>query len=256
MDPHTYVKSTAGAPYGFFEVEAAGLRWLADAGPGSAAIVAVHAVDADHIELDRVATTRPTRRAAEDFGRALARTHDAGAPAFGSPPAGWDGDGFIGTQPMTLRPTPRWGRFYAEQRMLPYAREAHAIGNLDDSDLATIEALAARLDDGVFDDDAPPSRLHGDLWAGNVMWSGQGVVLIDTAAQGGHALTDLGMLSLFGAPFLEETLAAYAAAAGDRLPQHWQDLIGLHQLHHLLVHAVTHSPSYGTQAARVARRYL
>ena len=31
---------------------------------------------------------------------------------------------------MTLRPTRTWGRFYAEQRMLPYARRARDLGHL------------------------------------------------------------------------------------------------------------------------------
>ena len=49
-------------------------------------------------------------------------------------------------------------------------------------------------------------------------------------------------------------LGAYAEAAD--LPDGWRDLIGLHQLHPLLVHAVTHGPRYGDEAGRVAQRYL
>jgi fructosamine-3-kinase len=48
-------------------------------------------------------------------------------------------------------------------------------------------------------------------------------------------------------------LGAYAEAAP--LPADWRDLIGLHQLHPLLVHAVTHGPGYGRQAGEVAHRY-
>ena len=40
----------------------------------------------------------PERTAAEDFGRALAVTHAAGAAAYGQPPDGWAGDGYIGNQ--------------------------------------------------------------------------------------------------------------------------------------------------------------
>jgi fructosamine-3-kinase len=61
------------------------------------------------------------------------------------------------------------------------------------------------------------------------------------------------MLALFGAPHLEAILGGYAEAAG--LEPGWRERIGLHQLHPLLVHAVTHGPSYGAQAALVARRY-
>ena len=47
--------------------------------------------------------------------------------------------------------------------------------------------------------------------------------------------------------------AAYAEAA--QLDGEWPDLIGLHQLHPLLVHAVTHGAGYGAEAERIAARY-
>jgi fructosamine-3-kinase len=78
-------------------------------------------------------------------------------------------------------------------------------------------------------------------------------VVIDPAAHGGNGLTDLAMLHLFGAPQLDAITSAYAAAA--QLPDGWESLIGLHQLHPLLVHAVSHDASYGDAAERIARRY-
>ena len=251
--PEPYVKhASPSTPPDYFPIEAAGLRWLGSA-PDGAAVVGVQAVDATKIVLDRLDPVRPTREAAEAFGRALARTHTAGAPAFGAPPEGWAGDGFIGRQRMTMRPDQRWGTFYAEQRVLPYAREAHDIGHLSAAALAAVERVADRLRAGDFDDDRPPARIHGDLWSGNVVFTADGVVLIDPAAHGGHGLTDLAMLHVFGAPDLDRISAAYAEEA--RLEPGWRDLIGLHQLHPLLVHAVSHGPAYGDEAASVARRY-
>ena len=55
----------------------------------------------------------------------------------------------------------------------------------------------------------PPSRIHGDLWSGNVLWSGGRGWLIDPAAHGGHRETDLAMLDLFG-----DKVAARKAEAG------------------------------------------
>ena len=249
-----YVKRSGDpARSDFFAVEAAGLRWLADAGPGSAAVVGVREVDEHQIVLDRLVTVRPTRESATAFGTALARTHGAGAAAFGQPPAGWTGDGYIGQQRLSLRPEPTWGAFYAGQRVWPYAERAHQVGNLSDTALRTVERVCCRLADGEFDDDRPPARIHGDLWSGNVLFTGQGVVMIDPAAHGGHGLTDLAMLHLFGAPQLSTITAAYAAAAG--LGRGWEAVIGLHQLHPLLVHAVSHGASYGERAGRVAERY-
>ena len=61
------------------------------------------------------------------------------------------------------------------------------------------------------------------------------------------------MLELFGCPGLERITAAWAEAAG--MPPGWRELVGLHQLHPLAVHAVSHGPSYAAQLVSVARRY-
>jgi fructosamine-3-kinase len=248
-----HTKRRAGAPEGFFAAEACGLRWLAAAGPEAASVAKVHEVGQDFIVLEELRSVRPTAAAAEAFGRALAATHGAGADSFGAPPAGWSGDAWLGRQRLSLRPESRFGVFYAEQRLLPYARRAHEIGHLSGRALARVDRVADRLRNGDFDDDRLPARIHGDLWAGNVLFTAGGVVLIDPAAHGGHGITDLAMLALFGAPQLPRIEAAYASAAG--LPPDWHSLIGLHQLHPLLVHAVSHGPAYGEQAELSARAY-
>jgi len=237
------------APSGFFRVEAAGLRWLDAA--GAVRVARVLEVGDEFIEIERLATTAPTRAAASDFGRGLATLHDAGAPAFGSPPAGWTGDGYIGAAPLRLRAEPSGGTFYARHRVLPYLRAAVDAGDLARPDAATIERLCALLERGDFDDPAPPARLHGDLWSGNLLFTPDGAVLIDPAAHGGHRVTDLAMLALFGAPHLEAVLGAYADASG-ALPDGWRALLGLHQVHPLLVHAVLFGGGYGPAAARAA----
>ena len=251
--PDTFAKNRPTAADAY-PVEAAGLAWLGAAGPGAARIIEVLDVSPDRLVLPRLIPVAPTTPAAAAFGAALAVTHAAGAPAYGAPPDGWTGDGYIGTQPLLLRPTERWGTFYADQRMLPYAQAATAIGSLSPGGRTLVDRVIERLRAGEFDDDRPPARIHGDLWAGNVIFTATGVVLIDPAAHGGHGLTDLAMLHLFGAPELSTITAAYADAAA--LPMGWPELIGLHQLHPLLVHAVTHGASYGAEAEAVAARYV
>jgi fructosamine-3-kinase len=251
------VKRRTDAPPTFFAWEAAGLDWLRAA--GGVDIVEVRDVGAHHITLDRVDEHPASGAAAEQFGRDLAVTHSAGAATFGAGPPDWTGDGFIGRQPLALQSFSTWGKFYARTRVLPYARAAHRVGNLDPDGVRLIERVCTRLADGHFDDDRPPSRIHGDLWAGNVLYAGNdgagGVqaVLIDPAAHGGHGLADLAMLALFGTPYLSRVQSAYAEAAG--LAAEWRELIGLHQLHPLLVHAVSHGAGYGRQACDVASGY-
>jgi fructosamine-3-kinase len=254
----TFIKRNPDAPAGFFEAEAAGLAWLAQA-PEGVRVVDVVRVAPGVIELDRIEQVTPTAEAAAAFGAALARTHAAGAAAFGSPPEGHTGPTFIGRRPLTTARQTRWGRFYSRDRVLPYLRVAVEAGTVNEREERVIRAACDRIAAGDFDDSEPPARLHGDLWTGNVLWAEDGAVLIDPAAHGGHRETDLAMLALFGCPFLERVLAAYDASArdlGEPLRDGWRDRVPVHQLHPLAVHAAGHGRSYGTALAEAAERTM
>ncbi|MFP3464830.1 fructosamine kinase family protein [Leifsonia sp. SIMBA_070] len=249
------VKERRDAPAGFFEAEAAGLRWLGEAqAAGGARVVRVEGVAGGRIELERIRESRPTPEAARAFGAALAATHAAGAAAFGAPPDGWDGPLFIGRRPLPSAHESSWGRFYARDRVLPYLDIAVDAGTVRAAELSVIREAVDRVAAGEFDDDEPPARLHGDLWNGNLLWDAQGGILIDPAAHGGHRETDLAMLDLFGAPYLEEIVAGYDDARPLRAGR--RDRIPVHQLHPLAVHAAGHGPSYGRALADAARATL
>ena len=167
-----FVKERADAPEGFFDTEAAGLRWLAGAGPAAAPTPAVVSVHPQALVLDWVAAGAATPAAAEHFGRALAATHAAGAASFGGPRDGW-----IGSAPLSNTPADTWAQFYARERVLPYLREAADRQAIAAGDSQTIETAVARIDD-LGGPAEPPARIHGDLWSGNVHWAGR------TAARG------------------------------------------------------------------------
>lgn len=243
-----HVKTGSAPAIGY---EAAGLAWLAAAGHGAAPVVPVLAVEPGRLVTERLAPVSATAEAAEHFGAALATTHDAGAAAYGCGPDGWEGDGFIGNADLSLRSFDSWGEMYATDRLQPYLRQCR--GELGDG-ARVVQRVCDRVAAGEFDDGAPPARIHGDLWAGNLVATAAGLTLIDPAAQGGHRLTDLAMLSLFGHGQLERVLGGYAEAS-DRLPDGWRDLIGLHQLHHLLVHVVLFGGGYAAQTVATARAY-
>ena len=231
--------------------EAAGLRWLRE---GSEAVVEVRSVDEGQrtLRIERVETVRPTRDAARRAGEELAKIHAMGAEAFGAPPTGWDGPNFIGRVEQDCVPEQRWAKFYTEQRVLPFARAAHVAGNISKQQLELVERACAALVEE--DEEAPLARIHGDLWAGNLLFDESGPRFIDPAAHSGHPLTDIAMLALFGAPFLEDIVEGYESRAS--LGSGWRRRIPIHQLHPLAVHALTHGPAYAGELANAAQATL
>lgn len=253
----TYRKDTSAAPRGYSSWEAAGLLWLAEAeADGGANVAELRDVDLTHIDLATYAPAPSTNVMADEFGAALAATHAAGAPAFGAPPARWSSHGFIGPGespiPMPLESTQSWGEFYAEQR-IRHLLEVGRTKSLWEDEQELFERVAERVESGEFDDGRPPARIHGDLWAGNIMWTKNGAVLIDPAAHGGNAESDLAMLLLFTAPHIARIIAAYDEAAP--LADGWQERVGLHQLFPVMVHAVIFGGGFVQQAAEIARKY-
>jgi len=229
-----------------FTAEAAGLRWLAEA--GAVAVPEVIEVREDTLVLEWIETGRPTAEAAERFGRELAALHAFGAESFGAP---WPGT--IAELPMDNSPAPTWPEFYVTRRVLPFVRLARDRGRLSALDVELLEEACERVPE-VCGPAEPPSRIHGDLWNGNLLWTGERVVLIDPAAHGGHRETDLAMLSLFGAPHLGTILGVYREAAP--LADGWRQRIPLHQLHPLAVHVCLFGEAYRSSLLSAARDVL
>ena len=196
--------------------------------------------------------------------------------------------------PMVPAGSPRrtFGEFYANDRLLPYVQPSLRNGSFSNDDADTIERLAQRLRDGAFDAPQPAlvhtdaALLHGDLWSGNLLWAtpdsivdgGTGVgsngspsypgpgeirtatasgpigVVIDPASHGGHAESDLAQLHVFGAQHAADIYAGYNDASP--LADGWQERMGLHKLHILIIHAALFGGSYGAQTIRTAKPYL
>ena len=253
--------------------EVAGLAWLAEASESGAAVVPVLDHGATWLEEPRLVSIAPTPRAAEDFGRALAHTHAAGATHLGAPPPGFEGNGWMGEAHLSLpdRPSPApassqgesWGAFYARERIAPYVDDR----TFTATERALINKLCERLESGALDHGQPSlveeaksrqsnigtARTHGDLWSGNVMWTSDGAVLIDPAAQGGHAEEDLAALAVFGCPHYERILAAYNEASP--LEDGWRERIALHQMHIVMIHCAVFGRSYVPESMAIVRRY-
>jgi fructosamine-3-kinase len=218
-------------------LEAAGLRWLAEAG---ARVPDIIDEAPGRLVLARIEAGTLDRDGEEDLGRMLARMHAAGAPHVGALPA--PGRFFVGMCELDspVDENDDWNAYYLQHRCLPLARR---VGLADLVERVRVEAPAE-----------PPARLHGDLWAGNILADRRGRGwLIDPAAYGGHREMDLAMLDLFGR-IPARTLAAYHEALP--LADGWRERLGLWQLFPLLVHAVLFGGGYLRQAHDTARRYM
>jgi fructosamine-3-kinase len=213
-------------------LEAAGLRWLAAAGARVPAILEDHP---GRLVLQTIPRGRLTASGEEDLGRMVATMHRAGAERFGSLPA--PGRFFVGRCELDSPESDEWNSYYLEHRCLPLARR---LGLESEVEPVRVDGPAE-----------PPARLHGDLWAGNVLADRGGRPwLIDPAAYGGHREMDLAMLDLFA------VIPARTAAAYDEiypLAEGWRDRLRLWQLFPLLVHAVLFGGEYIRQAVATAR---
>ncbi len=249
-----FVKEAAGAAgSAALDSEARGLSWLAEA--GAVAIPEVVSARDGLLALAWVQQASPDRETAERFGRDLARLHAAGAASgragrarFGAP---WPG--FIASLPLPNDEADDWAGWYAEFRLLPYLRLARDRGALGAADAALVESVASRVGE-LAGPREPVARIHGDLWSGNVLWSAGRGWLIDPAAHGGHRESDLAMLALFGAPYLDSILAAYRDVTP--LADGWESRVPLHQLHPLLVHVCLFGAAYREPALAAARAAL
>jgi fructosamine-3-kinase len=236
-------KDTAG-----FAAEAAGLRWLAEA--AASAVPFVFAQSSGCLVTEWIEVGPSSRDAAARFGRELAGLHATGADRFGAP---WPGEIAGLPLPNDAADVEGWADWYVTRRVLPFARIGRDTGTLGPADIGVIESACTRVAD-VAGPPEPPARLHGDCWSGNVLWSGGRGWLIDPAAHGGHRETDLAMLALFGAPYLDTMLAAYHEVAP--LADGWRRRVPLHQLHPLLVHVCLFGTAYREAALAAARSVL
>lgn len=228
-----FIKQRADAPRGFFAAEAAGLKWLAE--PDVVPVVGVIEQDANSLHLNRLEETAPDAHSAFAFGRQLALLHQSGAPAYGWAPAepAWFGP----LESVEVATCASFTEFWVETRLKPMATDISFLSSKDQQETITsaIRAIASGAFEGISGEGREkPARVHGDLWAGNLMWTPDGCTLIDPAAHGGHRLEDLAMLALFGTPYIDEIFAGYEAV--HPMPIGWEKDLPVHNFFALLAH--------------------
>ncbi|HEX4338453.1 MAG TPA: fructosamine kinase family protein [Polyangiaceae bacterium] len=245
-----FVKSNDQADSRMFPAEARGLAWLADARALRVpAVVAVSQEGAEepYLVLELLESRPRVRDFDERFGRGLAALHRSGAPRFGL-----EYDNFIGRLPQSNRAHPTWAEFYRDERLLPQLEMARRARRATARMERGFETLFARLPELVGPEE-PPSRVHGDLWGGNLHVDDVGgPCLIDPAPHGGHRELDLAMMCLFGG-FSSRVFDAYAEAFP--LSPGEPERVALYQLYFLMVHVNLFGGSYGASAESALASY-
>lgn len=240
-----FVKTRSGGPETLFAAEARGLDWLREA--QALRVPAVVAATPDFLALEFLESGTRQADFEDCLGRGLAALH-----RFSPSLWGLDHDNFIGSLPQSNKPCASWPEFYIERRLRPLVRRAI------DGDLAPrswsnhFERLFQSLPQRIPDE--PPSRLHGDLWAGNLHTGPQGEpCLIDPSVYAGHREVDLAMMRLFGgfgSRVFESYQEAYPLSEGHELR------VPLYQLYPLLVHVNLFGGGYACSVDRALARLL
>jgi len=247
-----FVKSHPRAPSAMFGAEARGLAWLREAGTLRIPEVLAVSEPGDEgprfLALEYIEPGPQGRGFDEALGRGLAALHRSGAPSFGL-----DHDNFIGSLEQTNEPRPNWPAFYREQRLEEQLRRAIDRGRVDAHLRSDFDRLFERLESLVGPAEMP-SRLHGDLWGGNLHTDDRGEpCLIDPAVYGGHREVDLAMMRLFGgfgARVFDAYVEAWPLAPGA------ERRVPLYQLYPLLVHVNLFGGSYVGQLTRALHEAL
>ncbi len=121
---------------------------------------------------------------------------------------GFERDTVIGPLPQPNPKTEKWLPFFRDARLVHMAETAHAEGKLPKKLHRGLMKLAERLEDFLGEPDHP-SLLHGDLWTGNVIVSGDRIAgFIDPAIYFGHPEIELAFTTMFGT-FGRHFFAAY-----------------------------------------------
>jgi fructosamine-3-kinase len=180
-----------------------------------------------------------------EFGISLAHLHSIKETTFAKLPVG--NTLFFGPLKdpieITMHETNDWKDYFVNFRINQLKHIGSGI--LSKDEIKKIDKLKDILDD-IYPKGVLPTRIHGDLWAGNLVFEKNNndirVVMIDPAAHTGMRDEDLAMLELFSAPYYSSILKGYATVLpiGDNLRKR----ITLQNLFPVLAHAYLFGAGY------------
>lgn len=199
----------------------------------------------DYVENDGAGD----RTAAEEHAAdCLAALHAVTAPAFG-----FERDTVIGALPQPNPWTESWCDFFRDRRLLAMGRIAMDSGRLPVDTFRRLEIFCGRLE--RFIEQPPrPGLVHGDVWAGNVLFRGGRVAaFIDPALSFADPEVEIAYiewLSTFGPAFHRRYQSRHAPRPGYREARR-----DIYNLFPTLVHTQICGPPYAQMVGDILKRY-
>lgn len=148
---------------------------------------------------------------------------------------------------------PSWSDFYVHQRLIPEVNAAEQKGRWNHWRQSHFSQMVKKFEQYYQSHPVKPSLLHGDLWAGNFMFTANhSPYLIDPDALYGDREFDLAMTTIFGGfepAFYRAYQVNYPFTPGieERLP--W------YQFYYLCMHLILFGESYGPAVDNILNRY-
>lgn len=212
------------------EGEAEGLAALARAQSG---LVVPEVLGCGHGWLLTEALETAASGDAAALGTGLRRLHQTPRQQHG-----WHRDNACGQTPQPNASLPDGRAFQRDRRLLPLVDACTRQGLLDQATADRLRRQANALEDWLAP--AAPRLIHGDLWAGNVLYTPCGPGVIDPAVYAHYPEVDIAMLTLFGAPGPAFFEAYWQGSA----PDDWPRREALFQLYPLLNHLLLFGTGY------------
>ena len=183
----------------------------------------------------------------EDLGRGLAIMHKFVNASFG-----FYQNNYCGATLQNNSWKKNWTEFFIENRLSFLLGLIERERPLPVSEMYVYEKLLKRIPD-LLPEKSVPVIIHGDLWSGNYMRTGNGFALIDPAAYYADREMEFSIMTMFGG-FSSRFYDVYNEE--NPLPSDWKQRNLLYQLYHVLNHYYLFGGGYQSQALSIAKRYL
>lgn len=189
----------------------------------------------EHRPVDRL-------RAKEDLLGSLQRLYSFSAEAFG-----YRRSNYVGSLKQRNGLHATFEDFWWQDRIQPMLALCQSMGRLRGFTEKRIEQAIHRCIERLNLASERPTPVHGDLWSGNVLFSGSEAYLIDPSVAHSLPEQDFAMLELFGSPL---TMDDYRSLRN--IPVHLlKRRIEFFQLYPLLVHVALFGGSYERQTLQL-----